>query len=85
MAISDDPLDNVIRRQSLPSEVLQSIPLKDKLALIASALAFSQDYDLNVTPEFIDDLISTVFPSYVIDGTYQACLEKENMRTEWLS
>lgn len=83
MAISDDPLDNVICKRQLPSEILKTVSLKDKLAFIASAREFSQDYDLNVTPGFIDDIISTVFPSYVIDGTYQACIEKISMQAEW--
>lgn len=83
MAISDDPLDNIMCKDKLPSSILAGIPIKEKLSFIASARNFSRDYDLNVTPGFLDDIISTIFPSYVIDGTYQACLEKHSMRDEW--
>lgn len=75
MAISDDPLDNLIRRQNLPSSILKKINLKDKIAVVVSARQFVKDYDLNVVPNFMDDLISTIFPSYVTDGTYRAYLE----------
>lgn len=81
MAISDDPLDNLINRQSLPSVVLANTSLKDKLAVIASARQFIMDYDLNVVPNFMDDLVSTIFPSYVIDGTYR--FEQLDMRQKW--
>lgn len=65
MAISDDPLDNIMRKEKLPSSVLANFPIAEKLSFIASARSFSRDYDLNVTPGFLDDIISTVFPSYV--------------------
>lgn len=85
LAISDDPIDNLIRSKPLPSQVLQELPLTEKLKIVASARDLASDFDLNIVPGFIDDLTSTIFPSYVIDGTYQAHLEKLEMRHEWLA
>lgn len=82
MAISDDPLDNIIRKQELPSKTLSGVSLKEKLALVASAREFVRDYDLNVVPNFIDDLVSTIISSYVIDGTHRAHLEQIEMSSE---
>lgn len=84
LAITDDPIDNIIRTQPLPSVILQDISLKEKLRIISSARQFAADFDLNVIPGFIDELTSTIFPSYVIDGTYRAHLEKLEMRKEWV-
>lgn len=80
MAISDDPLDNIIRPRVTIKNTFSNITLKEKLAVITSAREFARDYDLNVVPNFIDDLVSTVFPDYIIYGTY---LEQLNMRDEW--
>lgn len=82
MAISDDPLDNIIRKQELPSKTLSGVSLKEKLALVASAREFVRDYDPNVVPNFKDDLVSTIFPSFVMDGFYRAHLEQIEMRSE---
>lgn len=54
-----------------------------KLDMIASARIFAGDYDLNVTPGFLDDIVSTIFPSFTIDGTYRAYLEQISMHKEW--
>lgn len=84
ISVSDDPIDNLIRNKDLPSVVLKTVPLIEKLKIVASARELARDFDLNIVPGFIDDITSTIFPSYVIDGTYQAHLEKLSLRGEWV-
>lgn len=50
--------------------------------MIACARTFAGDYDLNVTSGFHHDIVSTIFPSFIIDRTYRAYLEQLSMHKE---
>lgn len=82
-AIDDSILDSHFYHKKLPSTRISNYTLPRKLELIKKARLFAKEYSLYVVPQFVDEIVSLCFPSYKIQGTFEAYKEMKSMQQEW--